>query len=79
MNEEDCLEYNEKVMMQKEGSDYRDVMLEKVHSIQKSKDSKRKEIVIVLPSGHPPDSEAEEINSERNEENSEKRASPAPK
>jgi hypothetical protein len=42
MNEEDCLEYNEKIMMQKEDIDYRDVMLEEIQSIQKSKYSKRK-------------------------------------
>jgi hypothetical protein len=36
------------------------------------------EIVIVLPTKHPPASEVEETNSERNEENYEKRVSPAP-
>jgi hypothetical protein len=59
MNEETCLEYNEKAMMQEE-----------VHQLQKHKDTRRKEIVMVLPSEHPPASEVEEINSERNEENS---------
>jgi hypothetical protein len=28
MNEEDCMEYNEKVMMQEEVIDYKEVMLE---------------------------------------------------
>jgi hypothetical protein len=75
MNEEDCMEYNEKVMMQEEVIDYKEVMLEgEVHQIQKNKNSRRKEIIIVLPSERPSTSEMEETNSERNEENSEKRA-----
>jgi hypothetical protein len=45
MNEEDCLEYNEKVMMQEEIIDYKEVMLEeKNHQIQKPKDASRKKL-----------------------------------
>jgi hypothetical protein len=67
------LEYHEKFMMQEEVIDYKEA-----HQIQKPKDAGRKEIVIFLRSEHLPASEVEETNSKSNEENSEKRASPAP-
>jgi hypothetical protein len=43
MNEEDLLKENEKVMMQEEFIDYKEVMLEEeVHQIQKPKDARRR-------------------------------------
>jgi hypothetical protein len=79
MEEEYCIEYNENPMLQDEVIEYKEVILEEeIHQIQKNKDSKRKEIVIVLPNEHRPVSEVEETNSQREEENFEKSVSAAP-
>jgi hypothetical protein len=60
MNEEYYPEYNEKAMIQEEVINYMEVMLEEeVHQVQKLKDARRKEIMIVLRIEHPPASEVE--------------------
>jgi hypothetical protein len=73
MKEKDRIKYDEKVVLQDEVMDCKEVMLEEeIYQIQKSKDSKISESVIVLPSERTSISEVEGANSENDNENAEK-------
>jgi hypothetical protein len=73
MEKENRNEFNEKLMLRDEVIDYNEVVLEEeMHQIQKPRNLRMNETVIILPSEHSPVSEVEVVNSENNDENSEK-------